>query len=190
MRTVLRAVSGLAATVVTAAALVATSATPTAAMTSEFCPYATSTRLLTANDGDYKLWLYQPGTHDLYVCFGALDVLSGTFELHTGVTGTLVPTVTPTVPGASCPDLLHVQDPVDVVLQFRAALTGSPVSICFGLGDGSAVRIDVAMPTGTVNPREILWLDHGTTPADAYCETIGWINPTCDPEKYDAVWVA
>jgi hypothetical protein len=190
MRTVLRAVSGVAATVVSAAVLVATTAAPAAARTSEFCPSATSTRLLTANDGDYKLWLYQPGVHDLYVCFGALDVVRGAFEFHTGVTGTLVPTVTPTVAGASCPDLLHVQDPAEVVVQLQASLTASPVSLCFGLGDGSAVRIDVAMPTGTASPREILWLDHGTAPAAAYCDTIGWINPSCDPAKYDAVWVA
>ena len=154
------------------ASLAAGLATATPALAgSSFCTHEGSTRLFTANDGTYKLWV---DTVDLgpynetHVCFGAGNLVRGDYSFRDGLSGTFVPTVTPTVDDPNCPRLLHVQDPVDVMTQFASNLSSNPYHLCFGLTD-QAFRITLGTPSPSANPDVHLYLDRTTDVANAVC---------------------
>jgi hypothetical protein len=166
-----RALAAVAATAVTTATLLAAAA-PARAWYSWYCPEASSTRLLTADNGEYKLWLYQPDAAEVHLCYAAGDVVAGEVVFRTGLSGSLLPTVTPVLSDPSCPELFSVQDPVQLVLQLAAQLS-NPYSVCVGIGDGTAVRVTVGTPTVAFSPTVELWLDRYTTAGTTFCTALG-----------------
>lgn len=163
-------------TIVCTSGLVA-GAAPASAEDSTFCPQSSSTRLLTANDGDYKIWLYQPG-QEVHVCWAADGAVGGAFVFRTGLGGTLVPVVTADPNDTTCPAFIHVQEPVDLMTRLGLA-TSSPYSVCIGVGGGNAVRVTVTTPTGTANPQAEIWLDGGTSVAYEYCDKVAPDRTSC-----------
>lgn len=176
-----RALTGASATALLAGTLVVGNATPALAAPSDACPMSGSTRLLTESDGRYKVWLYQPSAGEVHVCFGATSYVRGDVVFTTGLTGTLIPTVTPTTSDPNCVDYLHLQDPVELVVQLRTSTGSNPRYVCFMVGDGNAIRITVTAPTGSVNPNVDLLLDYSTTVGRTYCQ---YVAPNSDPCIY------
>ena len=175
MRTSLRrALAGVAATTLACSALFLAGATPASAEDSSVCPQASSTRLLTANDGQYKVWLYQATNGTSYVCFASTDIVDGVFVVETGLSGTLVPTLSPDV-SADCNSYFNLQDPVDAMLQWQWTSFTPPMYFCLGV-NGTAVGFTLTGPSGSANPDVDLWLDSGSTAAWLYCQSID----TCD----------
>jgi hypothetical protein len=167
-----RALAGASATALLTGALVAGSAAPASAESSSFCPQAASTRLLTANNGDYKVWLYRNVTaygDEYHLCYGATTLGRGDIVLRAGVTGSIVPTVTYTLSDPNCPDFFTIQDPVQVVTEFN---WGTLTSICFGADDGSAVRVTIGLPNPSVRPRAELWVERYSALGSEYCALV------------------
>jgi hypothetical protein len=165
-----RALAGAATTATLCAGLLATPALAG----STFCVHDDSTRLFTANDGTYKLWVETrtvDGYRETHVCFGAGDTLRGEYSFRDGLGGTFVPTVEPLVDDPACPRLLHVQDPVDVMTRFAQQISTNPYYVCFGLVD-QAVRITLGTPSPTASPDTDLHLDRDTEVADAICAAV------------------
>lgn len=165
-----RVLATLAATALAPALLVAGAIPASAA--SSYCPQAASTRLLTVTDANgypqFKLWIYQPTPQEVHVCFVVgTFYAAGELSFRTGLTGSLVPTVTPVVDDATCPVWWHVEDPVDVVTRLTLVL-GTSSDVCFGAGS-NAVRLTVTGASGTANPATELWLDRHTVLGDAWC---------------------
>lgn len=173
-----RALTGATATVVIAAGLLV-GATPASAIDSDYCPAADSTRLLTANGGEYKLWVWQTansqGWTETQICFAAGDVIAGDLIIRHPVQG--VPTVTPTLDDQDCVHLLDIQDPVQLLIQLGYALSGNPVYVCVGAGD-QAYRIELIMPDPFLTPAVVLYLDRHTLVGDAFCANAP-ANPYC-----------
>lgn len=170
MRTSLRrALAAATVTVVASSALVLGAATPASALDSTACPHASSTRLLTANDGEIKLWLYQPADGTAYVCFGFGTTASGVLVVEPGLRGDPAPNVIPDPDASDCATYLDVADPVDVDVQFEwsAFLRPFLAHLCFGV-NGTAVGVSVVGGYGTVDPNVELWLDPFTTLCAAY----------------------
>lgn len=170
-----RALAGASATALLAGALIAGSVAPASAESSSFCPSAGSTRLLTANNGDYKVWVYKTLTtygDEYHLCYGASNLGRGDIVLRAGVAGTLVPTVGWSLTDPNCPDFFTVQDPVELVTEFG---WGSLTSICFGVTEGSAVRLTVGLPDPRIGPRAELWVERYSYLGTTYC---GLVNDT------------
>ncbi|HWL35913.1 MAG TPA: hypothetical protein VNQ77_06945 [Frankiaceae bacterium] len=167
-----RALAGVSATTLLAGALIAGTVAPAAAEPSTFCPQATSTRLLTANEGDYKLWIFKNVTtygDEYHICYGASNLGRGDIVIRAGVGGTLVPTVGWTLTDPNCPDFFTVQDPVELVTELG---WGSLTSICFGVTDGSAVRLTVGLPDPRFSPRAELWVERYSYLGSTYCSLV------------------
>lgn len=164
-----RAVAAATVTVVVSSALVLGAATPAAALDSTACPHASSTRLLTVDDGAIKLWLHQPDGGTAYVCFGFGTTARGVLVFEAGLGGSLVPTVTPDVDASDCATFLHVQDPADVEVQLELHPFLRPFRtyFCFGV-NGTAVGVLVTGANGSVDPNVELWLDPFTTLCATY----------------------
>lgn len=166
MRTSLRRVlAGTSALTMLSAGLVLGTAAPAAAEGSATCTQTESTRLLTANDGLYKVWLYQ-ANGDVHVCFGIGYDLRGDLIFRSGLGGSLVPTVVPDPDASDCASYLHLQDPADLRIQFEWTAS-LPAYFCIG-AEGTAVGIALSGANGTVNPRPELWLDFSLI-AQTYC---------------------
>ena len=175
MRTSLRRALAAATATVAASAALLVGATPASALDSTVCPQATSTRLLTANDGEYKVWLYQPADGTVYVCFVAGPTYGGgVLMFRTGLTGSLIPSVIPDPDASDCDSYLHLQDPVDVEIEFGWTAWLPPFYLCFGV-EGTAVGLTVTAANGSVNPSVELWLDAAsglcTLVTNYYCST-------------------
>lgn len=174
-----RALAGVSATVLLTGALVAGTAAPAAAELSSFCPQAGSTRLLTAQGGQYKVWLYQTsnpynGSTEYHLCYAASPDVAGDLVIRTGITGSVFPYVDYNVADQNCPDFFTLQDPIQYVTQLGTSYYPY-YSFCFGAGEGtdtSAVRVTFGLPTLTANPRVELWVDRYTTVANWYCATV------------------
>ena len=171
-RSLRRALAAATGTVVASSALVLGAATPASALDSTACPHSSSTRLLTADDGDVKLWLYQPAGDTAYVCFGSGTTARGVLVFEAGLGGSLVPTVTPDPDASDCATFLHLQDPADVNVQFEVHPFLRPfrTSFCFGV-NGTAVGVSVVGGNGAVDPNVELWLDPFTTLCATYSGT-------------------
>lgn len=166
-----RALAGTSATVVLAGALIAGSVAPAAAESSDFCPQATSTRLLTANNGEYKVWLYKNLTtygDEYHLCYGVSGGARGDIVVRSGITGSLVPTVDWSLADPNCPNLFTVQDPAEVVTEFG----WSGLSFCFGATDNSAIRVTFGTPNVTANPRAELWVERSSLLGQTYCDLV------------------
>lgn len=165
---ILRAVAGLSATALTSAALVFGGATAAVAASSLSCPEAASTRLFTANDGQYKVWLYQPTANEAHICFAATFFASvaGDIIVRGALNGPVVPTVTPLFNG--CDEFLHIQDPVDFTFLLEAD-AGNPGRVCVGVGS-TAVGVSFTYPgVPSADPEIEVWLDPQTTVGSLYC---------------------
>ncbi len=190
-----RALAGASATVLLTGALVAGGTAPAAAETSSFCPHAGSTRLFTANGGQYKVWLYQTanpynGSLEYHLCYAASPDVAGDLVIRTGVTGSLVPYVDYNTSDQNCPDFFTVQDPIQFVSQLGTSYWPY-YSFCFGAGEGtdtSAVRVTFGLPTIWAAPSVELWVDRYTTVATAYCKAVN--DYQCRyPQYYPAIRV-
>ena len=169
-----RVLTGASATAVLAGALVAGSATPAAAAASSFCPQAGSTRLFTANNGQYKVWLYRTttyyGSDEYHLCYASSPQVAGDIVVGTGLRGSLVPTVTYSLTDPNCPDFFTVQDPIQLVTELSAG--NAPYNFCFGVGDNKAVRVQFGLPTVSAWPTLELWVDRWTTVGQTYCNAV------------------
>ena len=171
-----------------AVALLASTA-PADAASSATCVRESSTRLLTANNGEYKIWLQKvtsPYSADTYhLCWRTSSVSGGDLVIRTPFRGDPTPTVAYVVNDPSCPDFFTVQDPVQLVTELATQLN-NPYGLCLGVGDGRAVRVSVGLPwIGWPNVE--LWLDKYTTVTDTYClASSDW---QCDYWYYDSVRV-
>jgi hypothetical protein len=156
----------------TAPLLLVATAVPAHAEPSALCPESTSIRAVTVDDGAGgvvdKVWISQPSTGEVDVCF----VVDGTFlggeaVLRTGLSGSVVPTVTPVLNDPACPVYRHVTDPVDVVVRLAAALA-DPDYVCFGLGS-TAVGVTVTSVSPSSQLSAQLWIDKHTLAGEAWC---------------------
>lgn len=164
-----RALAG--ATIV--ASLAATlGAAPASAADSGVCDYYRSRRLLTANNGEYKVWVDQftdiYGRDTTNVCWKSSSTSAGVLTFRSPFRDSPLPTVNYVVNDPSCPNFFTVEDPVQAVVELSAGIYGNPADICFGVGDNRAVRVRLGTPTiGNVSTE--LWLDKGTVVARTYC---------------------
>lgn len=177
MRTSLRrALAGVSALTLMSAALVLGGTGTASAEDSNFCPHLGSTRLLTANDGAYKVWLYQP-SGETHLCFGVDGHVRGDLLLRTGLTGSLIPTVVPDVDDDECGVYFHLQDPVDVEINLGVDTSPPTYEVCFG-GGGTAVGLSYTPASGSLSPSPELWLDNSLV-ARAYCTRIYGSSAAC-----------
>ncbi|HEV2891006.1 MAG TPA: hypothetical protein VGX28_11595 [Frankiaceae bacterium] len=158
-----RLATALAAAVVAAGALVATAA-PASAASGE-CPYDRSTRLLTADDRNDRVWVYDDGWYWTRVCFRFGASVAGSLDIakpHVNQT----PNVTLERDwSAYCPDVFDVEDPVVVLLE--AGLFNGR-TLCVGVA-GEAYAINVTFWSIDM-PHIVLSLDRGTPLAATYCD--------------------
>lgn len=161
-----RVLAGASALTLVSAALVLGGASTASAEDSNFCPELGSTRLLTANDGQYKVWLYQ-ANGETHLCFGVTSYARGDLLFRTGLSGSLIPTVVPDVSADDCDVYFHLQDPADVVINLDTDTSSPSYYLCFG-AEGSAVGVAITSANGSVNPSPELWLDYSTV-ARYYC---------------------
>lgn len=173
MRTSLRrALAAASATVVASAALALGAAPPAAAETSYSCPSEGSIRLVDANDGYYRVWLYQPSPGEVFLCFKFVDYGAGVLIFRSGAHGSLVPDVTVNPAASDCAEYLHLTEPADVLLQLQYYSVTPPMYLCFG-ANGNAVGVDVEPATGGVAPGVELWLDYYTILGFEVCWATG-----------------
>lgn len=159
-----RALTGVAATALLAGAIVTGTAAPAAADSSA-CPEASSTRLLTANGDDYKLWIYQPSGSEIHICYSvgwvpfSGAVQAGEVVVRTGQSGSFVPSVTPVTNDSTCPDFFNLEDPADLLIEGYLIDLSDPYSYCFGFGDNAAFRVTIDTANGSLNPSAEIWID-------------------------------
>lgn len=158
----------VAATAVAATSAVAIPAASAAG--SDSCPSASSTRLVTAqalsgDEGEIRLWLYQPTSGELHVCYvlpaGITEPsVAGEIVVRSG--GPLVPEVTRTTSSTPCANVFTVSDPVFLEIRGEFTDTSNPFTICAQSG-GEATRITVNTfdPLGAV-PSVQVWRDADT----------------------------
>ena len=178
-----RGVAALLTTALCAAAGLVAGAAPASADDSTYCPESGSTRLLTANDGAYKVWVYNDYNGWTHICFATFGrYFAGDLVVRSGLSGSPVPTVTPVL-DPSCPRLFELQDPAHFLLQAWWNLNSSPYTICLG-AEETAIRVTVATPTATVNPGVQLWLDPQAESqvTRLYCDNVA--SDHCDSYDY------
>ena len=172
-----RALTGTFATALATTAL--TVAAPPAAAFSGDCPYEGSTRLLTAQNREVRLWVYSedsPWDPATFVCFKEHSEVGGSLHIHgTGLAGD-PPSVTPDLSYEGCPGLLDVEDPVHVVVEAGF--------ICVGFGEDSAIALSVTLPQVALGEVHLL-LDSGTLVANAVCTAA----PSLCPNGYPYIQV-
>lgn len=174
-----RALTGATTMAVLAAGLLVAGAAPASAFTSDQCAHDTSTRLLTGNHGDFKLWLEsvedaEGGYRDTHICFGASTVVRGDLVYRTPITVTPDVEIVPTT--ADCPELISLQDPIDLVTRLGRG-EGYPLTICFGVGE-EAFQVTVTAPVEQALLDVTLYLDKGTLVVDRFCSVyVGY--PQC-----------
>lgn len=170
-----RALTGVIATVMLAAGAAPASAVPG----SGSCPSAESTRLLTANDGDYKLWVWQTeneqGWDETHLCFSYNALVAGDLVVRHPVQVRVEPTLQPDLDDEACPESLDVEDPIPLLIRAGNGFS-NPGFICFGIGD-QAVRLTFSTPRGELTPAVVLYLDRFTSVGEAFCAVAG--NPFC-----------
>jgi hypothetical protein len=169
-----RALTGATLTGLVTGALVAGALPAHAVYNSSFCPHATSDRLFTANDGEYKLWFEGVSSNSYrtyHLCFAASSLAAGDITFTSPVSTHQV-TVVPALSDPTCPELLHVQDPVDFMTRLATQLETRPYSLCFGAGEQS-FRVTVSAPSVTTSKLDVhLYLDRGTALADFVCANV------------------
>lgn len=150
-----------ALTGVTAAALAAAALATPASAASHTCAYETSTRLLTAKDREYKVWVERSPTNGrTYVCFGAGgDVLGGSIDVGD------VPGPPPVVVGGACADGLDVEDPVRLWVAEDVTTGGRTVCVSF---TDAKLTIAVTLPDPTLG-RVVVEIDRDTTVGERIC---------------------
>ena len=166
-----RALTGVIATVVLAAGPLAGATPASAAPGSGVCPHAESTRLFTANDGEYKLWVWQTenalGWDETHLCFSYNVFVAGDLVVRHPVQGSVMPVLQPDLDDETCPVSLNIQDPVPLVIRTGNWLS-NPGYVCFGIGD-QAVRLRFGPPRVTLTPAVVLYLDRFTSVGEAFC---------------------
>lgn len=169
-----RTLAGASATAVLAGALVVGTAAPASAVSSTFCPHASSTRVFTANNGQYKVWLYRTttyyGSDEYHLCYASSPVVGGDIVVGTGLSGSVVPTVNYSLSDPTCPDFFTVQDPVQLVTEM--SLGSAPWNFCFGVGNNSAIRVQFGLPTVSAWPYLQLWVDRYSNVGQTYCNAV------------------
>lgn len=168
-----RVLTGACTTVLVTGSLLAGGATPASAHDSTTCRDATSAKFLTANDGDFKLWIDNiatpTGFREYHVCFGVGSFARGDLLIREPLSGTLVPSIELDPADDNCPALLDIENPIELVLRFGQTLTsGVPGFVCFGIGDG-AIRLTLGGPAPVVSLNVDLFLDANTTLWGIYC---------------------
>jgi hypothetical protein len=137
---------------------------------SDVCPSESSTRVLTADGGAERLWIYAAGS-DTTICFKAGSLGGGRITVHGAVIPNLVPTAGVDPAYASCPNLFTVEDPVQFVVAV-AAQTTNPYSICFGVQNGQAVKLTLTDATKQWYEVASIYLDAAGTLGAAWCEVL------------------
>jgi hypothetical protein len=144
------------------------------ASASDYCPSDGSVKLLTANGGAEKLWLYNGA--ETYICFKAASLVGGRITLRSAVVPNIVPLPAVDASYASCPALFTVEDPVQFVVALMLQTT-SPYSICFGVANGQAIKL-------TYQDGEPWWhtlgiyLDASSTAGQAWCAEVDTLYDT------------
>jgi hypothetical protein len=164
LSSIFRTLAAAAAGVVAAAALVVT-ATPASA-SSGLCPYEASTRLLTADDRNYRVWVV---AEDAYgrtrVCFRFGPDVAGSLIISDAYLGHAPNVTVERDFGVYCPDIFDIEDPVVVLLE-AGLFVGR--TLCIGVA-GEAYAINVTFPSYDM-PRVVLSLDRGSALARTYCD--------------------
>lgn len=175
-----RVLTGASATVV-AAGLLTAGAAPASAITSAQCVHDSSTRFLTANDGEYKLWTQTieddaNNARDLHICFGLGNVVRGDLVVRSRQTASISPELVPIPDDPDCPRLLELQDPIDLMTRLAHDLSGRPAYVCFGVADQTFRLTIGTLPQVTVLD-VTLYLDKGTLVTDRFCAVyVGYVN--------------
>lgn len=183
------------ASLVASLAVTTVGVAPATAADSGVCDPYRSRRLLTANQGEYKLWVDQftdvYGRETTNVCWKSTTVSGGVLTFRSPFRGSPVPTVDYTVNDANCPNLFTVEDPVQAVIELYAGIFSNPADVCFGVSDNRAIRVRVGTPYVGI-PSVELWLDKNTTAGREYCYALtvaGIYESTCRSSTYTGVRV-
>lgn len=168
----------LAGASVLAALAASFGAAPATADSSGTCLHETSTRLFTAQNGDFKLWVDKQtpqfsGADEYHVCWKATNVAGGDLVVRSAFRGDATPTFSYVVNDATCPDFFTLQDPVQLVTELD--LGSVPSDFCVGIDNNRAVRIRLGVPQ-VYTPFVELWIDNGTTVTDLFCNTSAVVN--------------
>jgi hypothetical protein len=154
-------------------------AAPAAADSSGTCVHETSTRLFTAQNGDYKLWVEKQtpefsGADEYHVCWKTTNVSGGDLVVRSAFRGDATPTFSYVLNDATCPDFFTLQDPVQLVTELGTSLS-NPYDFCVGVDNNRAVRIRLGIPR-VYTPFVELWIDNGTTATDLFCNSSAVVN--------------
>lgn len=162
-------------------------ATPASAdSSSATCNHATSTRLLTAQEGEYKLWVEKVtplyyGADEYHICWKLSDVTAGDLVLRSAFRGDPTPTFSYVVNDATCPDFFTLQDPIQLVTELRA----NPTDFCVGVDNNRAIRIRLGVPSVHI-PWVELWLDKDTAAGEAFCRSSALVNALYTQCRYSS----
>lgn len=154
-------------------------AAPATADSSGTCVQEDSTRLFTAQNGDFKLWVDQQtpqysGADEFHVCWKTTNVGGGDLVIRSAFRGDATPTFSYVVNDATCPDFFTFQDPIQLVTELGTSLS-NPYDICVGVDNNRAVRIRLGIPR-VYTPFTELWIDNGTTVTNLFCNTSAVVN--------------
>lgn len=170
-----RVLAGASVTAAVAAAVLVGGATPAAAEYSGTCIREQSTRLLTANGGDIKLWVQnvtdQYGNQSTHICWKSSSVSGGDIVYRSPFRGSPIPTVEYVVNDSTCRNYFTIEDPVQLVTELEAYLLSNPAGFCLGIGENRAVRVELGTPSIGFPGVEV-WLDKGTELTNAYCDAL------------------
>lgn len=159
----MKIVRSLAAAALATAAVVATAAPASAS--SLMCRYETSTRLLTADDRNYRVWIQDEDDKTGRVCFRFGSDVAGSLIVSEPYVGDQPNVTVERDFGAYCPDIFDVEDPVVVLLE-AGLFVGR--TLCVGVA-GEAYAINVSF-ANIDYPYAYLDFDRGTPLARTYCD--------------------
>ncbi|HWL35912.1 MAG TPA: hypothetical protein VNQ77_06940 [Frankiaceae bacterium] len=152
-------------------------AAPATAESSGTCAHTTSTRLFTAQNGEFKLWVEKTtpqtyGADEYHVCWKTATLAGGDFVIRSAFRGDPAPTFDYVLNDANCPDFFTLQDPIQLVTELSAS---NPYDFCVGVDNNRAVRIQLGIPT-VYTPFTELWIDNGTSLTSYFCNTSAVVN--------------